>query len=83
MALTPFSGSIPACAALPIAFSANLPIPLRAVFNAPPGSDGSSTKTARHGLASDSVTVREEVLPTSSSLTSKTVTHLGRPRSTF
>ena len=72
----PFSGSMPACAARPIALIVNRPTPFRDVFNAPPGSDGSSTRTALHWPASDSIKARDELLPTSSSLVSSTVTGL-------
>ena len=59
---------MPACAARPIAFTVKRPTPLRAVFNAPPGSEGSRTRTARHCAASVSIKARDELLPTSSSL---------------
>ncbi len=84
IALIPFSGSIPACAAFPIAFSVNRPMPFRAVFKTPLGSEGSSTSTAVHWLASASIRARDELLPTSSSLVRRTVTgRLKLPRTFF
>ena len=46
IALTPLPGSSPACAETPRAIISNCPTPLRLVFSAPPGSDGSNTSTA-------------------------------------
>ena len=45
LALAPFSGSSPACAAMPCAAIVKMPVPLRAVFTRPPVADGSSTNT--------------------------------------
>ena len=45
-ALIPFSGSNPACEARPVMRTSNVPVPLRAIFNAPPSALGSSTSTA-------------------------------------
>ncbi len=46
IALMPFPGSRPACAETPRAIISNWPTPLRLVFSAPPGNDGSNTSTA-------------------------------------
>src|SRR5262245_51621020 len=82
IAFTPFDGSMPACAALPIALTVKRPTPLRTVFKVPPGSEGSRTRTALHWRASDSISVRDELLPTSSSLVRSTVTfRVSLPRS--
>ena len=50
-ALTPFSGSSPACAARPRTITSNVPVPLRPVFTAPPSALGSSTSTLPHASA--------------------------------
>ena len=66
-ALAPRVGSIPAWAGTPRTRSSNSPHPLRPVLTAPPGSAGSSTKTAPLRRASSSISPREERLPRSSS----------------
>jgi argininosuccinate synthase len=66
-ALTPFSGSSPACAARPCTTTSNVPQPLRPVFSAPPSADGSSTSTAPHARARSSISSRDASEPTSSS----------------
>ena len=60
-------------------FHVNEPTPLRAVFSAPPGPDGSQTSTAAHCFARLLVIVREVALPSSSSDTSSTFTGRGKP----
>src|SRR5258708_557170 len=67
MALAPLPGSSPAWAATPCTISSYSPHPLRAVFSAPPGSAGSSTRTAADRRASDSIVWRDVALPISSS----------------
>ena len=83
IALTPLPGSRPACADTPRATSSNCPTPLRLVFNAPPGNDGSNTSTASLFDASASISAREVVLPISSSVVhSMTIWHASSaPRS--
>ena len=58
-ALTPFSGSRPACEARPSTCNSNVPVPLRAVFKAPPSALGSRTKTAPQALARSTMRSRE------------------------
>src|SRR5439155_1564006 len=72
MALCPFPGSRPACAATPLTLSEYSPTPLRAVFTARLA-PGSSTSTASDSRARASVIFREDLLPTSSSDTRNTV----------
>ena len=67
IALAPRVGSMPAWAAMPCTRSSNSPQPLRPVLTAPPGSAGSSTKTASARRASSSIRLRDERLPRSSS----------------
>ena len=67
-ALAPFCGSMPACADTPFTITSKLPQPLRDVFTAPPGSDGSRTSTASLRRASSSIAPRDVSLPTSSSV---------------
>ena len=64
---TPFHGSSPACAALPCTTSSNVPVPLRAIFTAPPSALGSHTSTAPQATARSSMSSRLAPLPTSSS----------------
>ena len=58
-ALTPFSGSRPACAARPCTMSSNPPVPLRPIFSTPPGAAGSSTSTAPQAWARCSISARD------------------------
>ncbi len=51
MALAPFSGSTPACEAIPVIRRRNVPTPLRKVLALPPGRGGSRHKTAREAVA--------------------------------
>ena len=51
----------------PVTSTTNWPHPLRDVFSAPPGSDGSSTSTASDCRACSSISARDVSLPVSSS----------------
>ena len=80
MALAPRVGSMPAWAGMPRTRNSNSPQPLRPVLTAPPGSAGSSTKTAPLRRASSSTRPREERLPRSSSAVhSMTTRDVGQP----
>ena len=72
-ALTPFSGSNPACAARPLTSTVNIPVPFLAVFTLPPVAGGSITSVARDFLASASTRGLPLGLPLSSSQVNKIV----------
>ena len=67
VALIPFSGSSPACAARPWTSMTKSAVPLRPIFTAP-FIDASKTKTARALLADSSMRARDALEPTSSSV---------------
>ena len=77
VALTPRSGSSPACAARPTARTSYSDTPLRAVFSAPPSADASSTSAARQPAASASISPRDVGDPSSSSPVTSSVTPPG------
>ena len=66
-ALTPFSGSSPACDARPWTTTSNPPVPLRPVLTAPPSAAPSSTRTAPQARARSSISALDAPEPTSSS----------------
>jgi len=86
IALTPRSGSSPACAARPLMVIVYLPTPLRAVFNAPAGpSDGSRIRARSAARASRVMCGAESRLPISSSELRNTIgtTDMERPRASI
>ena len=74
VALTPSSGSSPACAARPSTRTSYSETPLRAVFSAPPSAEASSTRATDASRASSSMRAREVGEPISSSPVTSRVT---------